>query len=632
MSNLAKDIRADFAPGENPSVETAAGWLRQFGKVGMWILAAATVALIGFRALMPTSHGSETLAQKLTAGSVVLRNDAVIFAAIALCAYSSFLARIPRGLAVALRSLALALLFFYATDVLVISSFTTHLMWHDVVKYLNSGPQYAAYLLSLMPIPLRLLMLMLGLMGMGGVCRFLSATETIKSRRLHVGCWGIVAMFVAFYAARPPLTPATNALTLNVFDYNRIASDSFRPYTPAFIAELDRTEFVRNVPGANRQPNIILLAWESLSCYQSKHFMGDRNWTPELDRLARENMAFRSFYANSFCSEDGAIAMLTGCLPFAPPPSRPRDNIAIRFFEGFHGYEQSLPRVLRKHGYTCEFQTGGDLRFSGQGKWMESLGFQCVEGSTSPAYAKLDRGFSDAPPDEFLLSHVVDRVRENTDSPYFAYVTTSTSHPPWQCPTTGQTSEQQCFEYVDRAVAAFVKQLEAAGYFENGILIITSDHRAMVPLTAGESQRTSEPRASHWVPMVMLGAGISQQDVQGSFQQTDIYQTICNLVSRQGQVSDWRGDCLTNTPPRYIGCRRGNRRDIATVMESSNDILVKLDGDRTRVVVAGESSDATVDEVVRRINMCRTRGRNPNTPRQNDSAVSHPGRQTTAGR
>lgn len=64
------------------------------------------------------------------------------------------------------------------------------------------------------------------------------------------------------------------------------------------------------------QKNIVVVVLESFSMYHSQFFSGISDQTPNLDRIARENISFHNFYANGYTTEQALIALILGTPPF----------------------------------------------------------------------------------------------------------------------------------------------------------------------------------------------------------------------------------------------------------------------------------------------------------------------------
>ncbi len=356
-----------------------------------------------------------------------------------------------------------------------------------------------------------------------------------------------------------------------------------QPYSDAFIARLQQLETHANPvckAGDGRRPNIILLVVESLSAYQSE-LLGGRGWTPNIDAVAKQGAWFTQFHANGFTTDHGLIALLTGRDPL-PAVGRYGSSKA---YDGFESPQGSLPTMLHDVGYSTSFFTTGDLRFLDKGTWCKQIGFDHVEGAEQPFYDGMPRLHFNAAPDEALFSRFMAWYGERPKAqPFFATLLTVSSHPPFLDPEQKTRSEEAVIRYVDRQIGVFYEDLKQAGFFDNGLLLVVGDHRAMTPVTASETEAYGE-RALSRIPFLVLGQGglkPGPQSVLG--QQVDLKSSLAALVGttvcRPPQGGVFLGE--TVQPPRYIIHVRGDKRSWLSVYLPAGDAVVHMDGDHTR--------------------------------------------------
>lgn len=528
----------------------------------------------------------------------VITNDAPIHLAIASLLYLSFLDRIPRYLRVLSRVFALGFLGLYLLDVAVMLHFHSRLTVNDVLKYAGYSLKYLsqiqpAYGALILPAGLLSLALFFYLL----VGRFVAARRTL----LFAGL--VVPLSVATLQASDD-NYVHSWRYKNLVEYNADVQSESRAYSTAFLRTfVPLDDGTRHFEGRAEYPNIVLLMVESLSSYQSEFFSGIKDWTPNLDRIARESMSFTSFYANGFVTEDGEIALLTGRLPIYPPSSFTGGGGTM--FSGSYGKEGTLPDILGRRGYETEFLTSSDLSFSDTGAWAQSLGFDYVEGHEHPYYEDWDRYHFKAAPDEALYDRVFDRIGRSREGRVFVFVKTATTHHPFVDPNDGSRSEEGCFRYADRQLGAFYDRLHEAGFFEDGVLIVVGDHHSMVPLKEGESETLGRYRAAASVPLVLARGDGTRLAIDESYQQVDVFNGLSNLGARVKQASDWRGDVFALVPAKFLGYRRGDHRHLVSVFSEGMDYLIELDGDDTRLVEGGPA-DTSDRAIVNRINAIRT--------------------------
>jgi len=377
-----------------------------------------------------------------------------------------------------------------------------------------------------------------------------------------------------------------------------------RPYSESFAASATRVDPVAPVceTRPRARPDVVLVVVESLSSYHSA-LLGGRDWIPELDGIARRHAWFTNFHANGFTTDHGLIALLAGKDPL---PAVGRYG-STKAYEGFEDPRGALPDVLRARGYQSLFFTTGDLGFLDKGKWCTGIGFDHVEGAGAVFYEGMPRLHFNAAPDQALFARFLQWYgQRDARRPFFASLLTVSSHPPFIDPESRRHGEEAVIRYVDRELGRFYRQLEAAGFLRNGLLLITGDHRAMTPVTAAESGRFGE-RALSRVPFIVAGRSALHAGPHDFLaQQTDLVDSLGVLLGDEYCRSPDRGVFLTEPPaePRQVIHVRGDRRSWLSVYTARGDAVLRLDGDRTGWLGAPPAGS---EVIVRQVNAERIR-------------------------
>lgn len=532
---------------------------------------------------------------------LVLVNDAPIYALLIGLLFCSYLPPLPIALAAVLRLLALAIFAVYLVDLYVIVNFNTHLTLNDIIKYIGYSGDYLDQIYGLKSI---------GLLAIGGLLSALLLAYLLSPFKL--ADWRGYRMPLLALTLLPLLAAfadndqyAHSWVYRNVFDYNLTILSESAPYSDDFVsrAQIGLSPDCQPVAAAGK--DIIILMVESLSSYQSRFFSGIEDWTPNLDAIARQNLAFTRFYANGFITEDGEIALLTGLLPIYPPASYNDDGGVS--FASFYAVEQSLPKRLKPLGFRSEFLTSADLDFGNTEVWARSIGFDYVEGHEHPDYQGWPRFQFKAAPDRALYRRALDRLQQPRSGPLLLFIKTVSTHHPYLNPENGHRSEAEVFQYADRELAEFYRQLQARKFFDHGLLLIVGDHHAMAPLKPMETQRFGHYPAAAMVPLVAVGQGLPAAVESRPFQQTDVFNTLQGLAGGQQCRDDWHGILWGDhaVPPRFIAHRRGDNRDKISIFSEQDDYLIKLDGDATRLVSQKPESPALRQALVDYVNGLR---------------------------
>ncbi|QTN28157.1 LTA synthase family protein [Rhodoferax sp. AJA081-3] len=360
---------------------------------------------------------------------------------------------------------------------------------------------------------------------------------------------------------------------------------SSTPYSKAFATTLATSPPPENAgctKAVNTRSDVILLVFESLSMYHSALFSGINNWTPEFDAVSKTGVRFTNFYANGVTSEQGLVALLTGEPPIA------KGKAAKTLFEQFRNPADSVPRMLRGLGYDTVFLTTGNLGFLGKGKWLKDIGFDAVEGHDAQAYKGLKRYQFDAASDDALYARALAKLGEHKSAPVFMALETVTTHLPNVDPETGVHSQELTYRYADRQLGNFVRSLQARGFFDNGTLIITADHRAMVPLSLRE-QTLYGDRAFARVPMTVVGTGLVAREETAAFSHTDLLPSLRNALGTGQHCSKANQGLFLPTVARAPQCTYTNRSydpNSVFVHCGASDFTITLDGDKTQFVDA----------------------------------------------
>ncbi len=368
-------------------------------------------------------------------------------------------------------------------------------------------------------------------------------------------------------------------------------------------------------PGRGRRLNVILLIVESLSAYHSQFFSGVEDWTPNLDAIAKRETALTNFHANGWTTTGGLVALLTGTVPLVPELRSSRTAaftpVGGTSLIDYLDVARPLPRALSDRGYATEFVAPGDLTFLGQDKWLPAMGFQKIISGDDPRFAaqKL-RGPFNSVPDRLLYTVALDElIRMPVDKPFFMVVQTFWSHRPFMDPNDdgNLNGEERVFRDTDAQIGAFYERLKAAGFFQNGLLFITGDHRAMEPFRKAEFERFGGSAAAR-VPGVIATRAVELPRILAQdFQHRDFPASIEALVGDRYCLQPQQGSFLGPhpRPPSCIIQARGDDRDLIYVKCGRAEGTVRAIGDGTRFVSGAVPDEASIIQTINRTRVRR---------------------------
>ncbi|RVU32661.1 LTA synthase family protein [Neptunomonas marina] len=520
-------------------------------------------------------------------------HDLLFFGVVLLLTALSFVIRVW-FVSIALRLLSSVLLIGYWADVFIMREFFTRLNLADVKRY-GTEPS-----LVLRHIENTGLLEIYGpytaLMIAGATFALLMPARGFSSL-YKLACVFALVMIGASFFVKP--TSYVHDWGLVNYVQSNMAAGVSEPYSTEreviSLAEHNkaRTQLACRGESPMAGKNIILLILESWSPYQSELLSGIRDWTPHLDKLAKDNTYFTQMYASGFSTNEGLMSLLAGNAFLSPIKS----FHAVRPFETAWKQERTLPLYLSEAGYHTRFITNGNLKFSHKGKWLNHIGFDQVDGHDLPLFTNSGqrRLHFDAVPDALLYEAALQHAR-SADQPYFMVLENVSTHHPYIQPETLERSQELVFRYMDNTVANFYEALEGINFFENGVLMIVSDHRAMIPMTKHEIDIFGRAAASR-IPAIIVEKGRAPTRIDRPVHQSDLVTSFaaCNSDSPRSWFHE-KGDqdaCLFHA--------RGDSRDVIDVFCPAGHGSIVLAGENSRFRdsegLSEDMKQALLDEV-----------------------------------
>ncbi|MET0152397.1 MAG: sulfatase-like hydrolase/transferase [Candidatus Binatia bacterium] len=309
----------------------------------------------------------------------------------------------------------------------------------------------------------------------------------------------------------------------------RIRGSEAPRFTPEEIRALSADKPLASAHWREKR-NVILVLIESLSAADSHRTSGIFHRLEKLDALSSRGALFKNFYANYLNTEGGIISVFGAVPPLQYPGagwdlyrSHEKNGSALRF----------LPPEYRR-----VFLASSDLGFRGERSYLATLGFADLRDMKNVArFQHAVRSVFLSPADEVLYAEALE-ILPTLAAPYFLALETTSSHEPYEHPHGGPDTERAVWAYVEEEIVKFAESLSTNGFFENGHLIITGDHRRMDPLTHEETARYGAC-AAYAVPLMIFGPGIEPGNIdERLLQQTDLLRLLPDVVSGEETLSE----------------------------------------------------------------------------------------------
>jgi lipoteichoic acid synthase len=549
---------------------------------GQWVAVAAVAGLAAMSVyrgrLVDQAYGRYTGCLGCLESSV-WANDALLLAGFAaLLALSRLtrtrLVRYPLAAIAALGAVA------YCLDIVVFQLLSHRLLLEDMLHFGADTPVLFTVARPLLAQPAGVLLLAAAVIITASACLAVLAGPASVRR---AGAWAALSL-LGFGGALSVAQAQYihNTAFRNLLQVN-LEVDASRAYTEAAWRRVraEPPPALACETGLGQRHSVVVVIVESLSAYHSRLFSGLNDFTPHLDRIAREGTWLSRFHANGYSTEGGLIALLTGRVPV---PTAGRFGSTMAFTE----VDADFHRALAAKGYQTAFFTTGRLATGQRDRWLAALGIAHAEGSENRFYDGMPRGPFEAASDAALVDRFLQwHAGARAPGPFMATILTVGTHPPYVS-AAGERDEPARFRKVDAQVGRLVDALKARRFLDDGLVVIVGDHRAMTPIAAEEQERLG-PAAAMRVPAVILGhTGMARGEWAAQTQQTDLIPSLAHLLLDESCRNEWQGRFLGAgaRPARYVVHAEPMRRNELGVIEGQGHYTLLLDGDDTRWLVA----------------------------------------------
>ena len=326
------------------------------------------------------------------------------------------------------------------------------------------------------------------------------------------------------------------------------------------------------------RPNVVVVILESFARTVMDADVDGRPVMPNMRRLRDEGVWFENFFANSFRTDRGEVAVLSGF------PAQTR--MSIMKLPAKSRSLPSLARSLAREGYATSFVYGGDLNFTNQASYMYATGWQQLvwqrdlRFDTPPS----DWGYDDAVMCDWFADRVI--AQSGTGEPFLAGLLTLSSHRPFDVPFSRfDDRELNAFAFADDCVGRMIDKLRASPAWDDLLVVLVADHGYPWP----RSLSYNEP-LRHRIPMIWTGGAVAGPRVVEEYaSQVDICATILGQLEVAHDDFDYSKDIFAPTPPRKFAYYTFN--DGFGVVDASGEAV----WDATSGKAVSETSPALMD-------------------------------------
>lgn len=271
-----------------------------------------------------------------------------------------------------------------------------------------------------------------------------------------------------------------------------------------------RSEKVLNT----NRPNVLFIIWESLSARFVEELGGEKDVTPNINRLSHEGLFFTRVDSNSFRTDRGLVALLSGYL------AQPTTSV-IRMTNKLPNLP-AFPKKFKDAGYETTAVHGGDLMVFHMSEYFLTIGHDHIvsEPDFPPSMSRGKWGVPDGEVFEWVYEDIQNKHKEGRQ--WYTSLLTLSSHEDWKVPYNRIPDDEiaNSFAYVDDAFGRLVDRLRQTPAWDNLLIVVTGDHGC----NAGEP--LSHDKYSH-IPLLMLGGAVkAPRRIDTIMSQSDIASTI----------------------------------------------------------------------------------------------------------
>ena len=284
----------------------------------------------------------------------------------------------------------------------------------------------------------------------------------------------------------------------------------------------------------NNRPDIYIFVLESFS-----RLVMQTGATPNMVALSSQGIFFDNFYANSFRTDRGLVAILSGY------PAQP--TMSIMKYPQKTNQLPSIAAKLHHEGYNLKYFYGGDADFTNMRSYLTSQGFTDIISDVDfPVSERMSKwGVPDGPVVERLITSL---KNERHTQPLLRVLQTSSSHEPYDVPWhKHKNTILNAFNYADAQIGRFITWLKKSGRWDKSLVILVPDHLGCWP-----ENISNFVFERYQIPMIWTGGAIQRpQRISTLGSQQDIAATLLGQMGIAHNDMLFSKDMLDSHSPHF---------------------------------------------------------------------------------
>ena len=286
------------------------------------------------------------------------------------------------------------------------------------------------------------------------------------------------------------------------------------------------------------RPNIIMVILESFGSTSCEALGGEKGVMPNLSSLASEGVLFTRFYANSFRTDRGLVALLSGY------PAQ--TTTSLMKYPNKSQNVAKFPLSLKNAGYNLSFYYGGDDNFTNMRSYLVMSGFEKIVNEDDFSSDEMSEKWGAY--DHALFRRVIEDLRQPQQTPFFKSLLTLNSHEPFDVPMHRFDNEYlNAVAYTDSCLGIFVSDLKQMPLWDSTLVIFVADHAYRYPDTLSGSDE-----ARHRIPMLWLGGALNDTlRVDTVASQIDLARTLLSQLDIDASDFKFSKNIFGKNSPKF---------------------------------------------------------------------------------
>ena len=291
---------------------------------------------------------------------------------------------------------------------------------------------------------------------------------------------------------------------------------------------------------ATRRPNVVLILLESFGRTVTDAVIDGDSVAPNLARAAREGIRFENMIANSFRTDRGQVAVMSGF------PAHPVVSV-MKYPHKAQGLP-SIARSLRGEGYATSFTYGGDADFTNTASYLYGTGVERITDQRDMRFDAKPAQWGYA--DDVVCPYFADEVLRLSGEgrPFFATLLTLSSHEPFDVPYDRfENPILNAAAFTDECVGRMLDTWRRSPAWNDMLVILIADHGIAYPedLPTGDLARQR-------IPMVWTGGAVrGPMTVTAYASQTDLAATLLSQMGIDASEFVYSKNILDPSAPHY---------------------------------------------------------------------------------